>query len=292
MILKSIREKLNSSSGISILYSIMLFMVATLVSVLILASALTAMKRHENAKRDKQVELTLDSALGVISGYVANMEYTVVETRTVAVQNTGGVETEQGTPEYKVKKSLKTEKTKNGVTENAEEYVELAQMGTSPSFDNGAMTFEYQKNVTTNPFIMPQMLQEGLLYGILKMERTLSDYKSSENAAHAGVVYVTLLDPDGESIYTKLTYTISCEPTAEEQEAGKRKYSILFEIELMDKEGGNYVSTGKKAYLTVPAGGESAPSPSDSYVMEGGVRKKITTTTTTVTWQGSLRTSG
>lgn len=60
--MNNIKRKLNSNNGVSILFALVLFLVATIVSLVIIVAATTSVKRESSFKESVQRNIELDSA--------------------------------------------------------------------------------------------------------------------------------------------------------------------------------------------------------------------------------------
>ena len=60
--MNNIKRKLNSNNGVSILFALVLFLVATIVSLVIIVAATTSVKRDSSFKESVQRNIELDSA--------------------------------------------------------------------------------------------------------------------------------------------------------------------------------------------------------------------------------------
>ena len=68
--MKTIKKKLNSQSGVSILFALLLFLVATVVSVVIIVAATSGVKREASYKETIQKNIELDSAVLFLSNKI------------------------------------------------------------------------------------------------------------------------------------------------------------------------------------------------------------------------------
>ena len=75
--MQSIRQKLNSRRGVSILLALMLFLAAAMVVAVILSAAVTAAKRVDDDRRQRQEQLAADSAAKMILSCVEDSSVTV-----------------------------------------------------------------------------------------------------------------------------------------------------------------------------------------------------------------------
>lgn len=94
MLKKNICRKLKSEKGTSIFFGLLLFMVAAVVSTVILNGAVTAMKRVESDRKAEQNYLTCSSAARILRDAVENSSIKWQKKVTYAV--TGGI---SGSPE-------------------------------------------------------------------------------------------------------------------------------------------------------------------------------------------------
>lgn len=74
--------KLNNKNGASLLIALVVFLVATMVSVVIISASLTAVKRVHDDERERQNLLAVSSAARILSKEVSSTECTLVETVT------------------------------------------------------------------------------------------------------------------------------------------------------------------------------------------------------------------
>lgn len=68
--MKTIKNKLNSQSGVSILFALLLFLVATVVSLVIIVAATSSIKRETSYKETIQKNIELDSAVLFLSNKI------------------------------------------------------------------------------------------------------------------------------------------------------------------------------------------------------------------------------
>ncbi len=61
--MKNIKSKLNSNNGVSILFALVLLLVATMVSLIIIVAATSSIKRESSFKESVQRNIDLDSAV-------------------------------------------------------------------------------------------------------------------------------------------------------------------------------------------------------------------------------------
>ena len=73
--IKKISRKLNSKKGVSILFGLLAFLIAAMVSVVIVSAALSAVKAANNAKTSAQDQLSLQSAVELLSKDIKGTEY-------------------------------------------------------------------------------------------------------------------------------------------------------------------------------------------------------------------------
>lgn len=71
------KTKLQSNSGVTILFALLLFMVASVVSITILASAYSSVKRTHSTKEMTQANLTLDSAALLLKNEFGGASYEI-----------------------------------------------------------------------------------------------------------------------------------------------------------------------------------------------------------------------
>lgn len=75
----TIVKKLNNKHGVSILFAMMLFLVVAMVSVVIIASSYTSVKRTNSIKDTKQDVLTLESAALLLKNNINNVEVIITD---------------------------------------------------------------------------------------------------------------------------------------------------------------------------------------------------------------------
>lgn len=75
--MNTMKKKLQSNSGVSILFALLLFLVVSMVSVTILSAAYSSVKRTHAVKVDTQDILALDSASLIMKKNMDNVTYTV-----------------------------------------------------------------------------------------------------------------------------------------------------------------------------------------------------------------------
>ena len=74
--MKTIKNKLNSQSGVSILFAMLLFLVATVVSLVIIVAATSSVKREVSFKESNQKNIELDSLALVLIDSIDNKSFT------------------------------------------------------------------------------------------------------------------------------------------------------------------------------------------------------------------------
>lgn len=67
--MKTINKKLNSQSGVSILFAMLLFLVATVVSLVIIVAATSSINRESSFKESVQRNIELDSAVLMVKNF-------------------------------------------------------------------------------------------------------------------------------------------------------------------------------------------------------------------------------
>lgn len=67
--MKTINKKLNSQSGVTILFAMLLFLVATVVSLVIIVAATSSINRESSFKESVQRNIELDSAILMIKNF-------------------------------------------------------------------------------------------------------------------------------------------------------------------------------------------------------------------------------
>ena len=70
--MNNIKRKLNSNNGVSILFALVLFLVATIVSLVIIVTATSSLKRESSFKESVQRNIELDSASLLLKEIYAN----------------------------------------------------------------------------------------------------------------------------------------------------------------------------------------------------------------------------
>lgn len=67
--MKTINKKLNSQSGVTILFAMLLFLVATVVSLVIIVAATSSINRESSFKESVQRNIELDSAVLMVKNF-------------------------------------------------------------------------------------------------------------------------------------------------------------------------------------------------------------------------------
>lgn len=106
--IKRISNKLHSEKGASVIYAIMLFLVATMVTMVILSSSLTALKRMQANRESEQANMILNSAAGIINSYFKEEGLSFIRATAVT-------EAKSGAKDTKVSYSLLPEEPKGSV---------------------------------------------------------------------------------------------------------------------------------------------------------------------------------
>lgn len=292
MILKDVKKKLHSEKGVSILYAMMLFMIATFVSVLILASAVSALKRHEAEKRDRQASLIFDSAIGVISSYINNqsMSYVTVHKKVERVTtNKNGVIIKTEPQSTTVRKMLEVKDVSDTVVSKS--YIEVEVPSGSgkevpDSMLGAAITYESPGNG------MPAMLQNGLLNALIRVDKTGTAYDSSSKTEDNGKIILSLSTGSAEDdADVELTYSIAAAPIT--TDTLENAFTTVYTFTYKDKKTGEV----KKTYLKVPTNSIKSDSGNVhdtpySYNQITGERVVTRTTVSNdiVTWQDGTKT--
>lgn len=74
--MKTIKKKLNSNSGVTILFAMLLFLVATVVSMVIIVAATSSVKRESSFKESVQKNIELDSCSIVLkSKFIGDVSF-------------------------------------------------------------------------------------------------------------------------------------------------------------------------------------------------------------------------
>ena len=81
--MKRIKKKLHSQSGASFLFALLAFLVAAMVSVTIVAAAVTTVKRVNSDREAQQAQLTLISAAQLVRDEMEETRYIITTTTTV-----------------------------------------------------------------------------------------------------------------------------------------------------------------------------------------------------------------
>lgn len=79
--MNEMKKKIQSNSGVSILFALLLFLVVSMVSVTILSAAYSSVKRTHAVKMDTQNILALDSASLLMKNNMDKVTYTVPKQR-------------------------------------------------------------------------------------------------------------------------------------------------------------------------------------------------------------------
>lgn len=93
-----IEKKLKSNRGTSIFFGLLLFMVASILSAVMLSASVTTVKRVESDKKVEQNYLTCSSAAKLLRDEIVNTSITYYRSTVIRVQGTGGM-VQQDTPE-------------------------------------------------------------------------------------------------------------------------------------------------------------------------------------------------
>ena len=83
-----IKKKLKSNNGVSFIIAMLLFLVASVVSIVIVTAALSAVKRVHDDFKDQQEYLCVSSAANLVKETLSGSSCTIVEKRTIS----GGTE--------------------------------------------------------------------------------------------------------------------------------------------------------------------------------------------------------
>ena len=82
--LTKINKKLNNNNGVSFLIALLLFLVASMVSIVIVTAALSAVKRVNDDFNDQQEYLSISSAANLVKETLSESSCTIVEKRTIS----------------------------------------------------------------------------------------------------------------------------------------------------------------------------------------------------------------
>lgn len=91
MLREKINQKLKSEKGTSIFFGLLLFLVASVVSVVILEGAVTTVKRVESDRKAEQNYLTCSSAAKLLRDEIVNSKVTQIITTVTKKDNKGEV---------------------------------------------------------------------------------------------------------------------------------------------------------------------------------------------------------
>ena len=79
--MRKLKNKLNNNSGVSILFALLLFLVASMVSIVIISASASSVKRTHYSSAMTQETLSLDSAVLMMNNEMDNVVYTSVATK-------------------------------------------------------------------------------------------------------------------------------------------------------------------------------------------------------------------
>lgn len=78
--MRDMKEKINSQSGVSILFALLAFLLAAMISLTIVNTASSMMKRVYGQRQQEQNRLTLTSAANLLKSEMEKTSYTVEKT--------------------------------------------------------------------------------------------------------------------------------------------------------------------------------------------------------------------
>lgn len=84
--MKRIKQKLNNQNGVSFLFAMLALLVATMVSITIVAAAVTSVKRVHSDRKAQQAHLTLESAAQLVRDEMKKTRYVIEETTETPVE--------------------------------------------------------------------------------------------------------------------------------------------------------------------------------------------------------------
>lgn len=86
--MKTINKKLNSQSGVTILFAMLLFLVATVVSLVIIVAATSSVNRESSFKESVQRNIELDSAVLMVKTLpIINMNIPLLVKKEIIIIN-------------------------------------------------------------------------------------------------------------------------------------------------------------------------------------------------------------
>lgn len=182
---KQIKQKLNNNSGMSILYALLMFLMAVLVCTVIIAASLTSAKAVHNDFAEEQAYLTSESAAKLMQNNIEAV--TVSEVETTVYAEDGGSSTSK---EYKSESSSPSKTLCLAVLKKAVQYIDdnpgstfsLSAQGSSDlTITTDEMEpVQYEFNMDENynirmSFTMEQSQIRTVPYLVLKMNAQTSE---------------------------------------------------------------------------------------------------------------------
>lgn len=152
MLKEKIRKKLNSRRGTSIFFGLLLFLAASILSVVIINGAVTTVKRVTSDKKAEQNYLTCSSAARILQDAIINSKVirTVTETRTTGTSGTS-TKTETTTT-WKVAAATDTGTLSplgDMLKGYVQEYVENTEKFSVSTFGEKELSISVPSNITT-----------------------------------------------------------------------------------------------------------------------------------------------
>lgn len=179
--MKRIKEKLNSKCGVSLLFSMLLFLVVCMVSVTILTAAVTSVKRTHQNRESIQKSLALESAAMLIRDELDGCNYIVT---TIS-------------------------RKENGVTTTSPSTYVLPSNTLSNIVDDAVKTVR-NNSVSFDPFYIStnnDELSDVRVDYVLEEDTTGTGEESESGTKLYKMIFTLLADGSGETIY--LTFDVS-----------------------------------------------------------------------------------
>ena len=151
MLKEKIRKKLNSRRGTSIFFGLLLFLAASILSVVIINGAVTTVKRVASDKKAEQNYLTCSSAARVLQDAIINSKVIKTVTETKTQQENGGTKTESVTA-WSVEPVTDTGTLSDFgdmLKTYVQEYVENTEKFSVSTFGEKELSISIPSNVTT-----------------------------------------------------------------------------------------------------------------------------------------------
>lgn len=195
MLKKRVNQKLKSEKGTSIFFGLLLFLVASMVSIVILNGAVTTVKRVESDRKAEQNYLTCSSAAKLLRDEIVNSQVAKVKTVTEQKKSNNSVASTKTSITWKG--TSVSAGTADGTTNEFATYFQKYLEDYSKSKDNGAVG-TYTKKFTISVPSNLQDQKEKEAFGEVTAELTIEEAAKVNETSPSGFdIFVKLMTGTG-----------------------------------------------------------------------------------------------